>query len=46
MQGQKALAASLGIKGTPVLYINGTLINGADFAAIDHAITTKVIASK
>ena len=46
MMEQKALAASLGIKGTPVLYINGNLINGADFAGIDHAINTQVIAAK
>lgn len=43
MNEQKEVAASMGVRGTPVLYINGTQIIGADFAAIDKAITRNLI---
>jgi len=43
MTEHKAVSASMGIKGTPVLYINGTQIVGADLAAIDSAISKNLV---
>lgn len=42
----KALAASFGVKGTPVFYINGKVITGADFKAIDSSLEATAVSGK